>query len=322
VGDKHLRLAVVIPAYNEEANIARAVGQVRGESWPAECVLDRVIVVDDCSADGTYAIAQMLAAQDARVRVVRNAERSGKNAGVRAAAAECRSDIIAVVDADVLFARGCLANTVELLASDPVLMGVSCIVEPLPAHSWRERASRSQALLVAALKRQGYAYLSAVYAIKAPAFGALDIPDGVADDAYITCWLRAHGYHYAVSQNEPAYIRAATGLRDFAKQTLRGRHGDAATRRAVPGGGPVLRRRVLARALSRAFVQDPLGFFLYVAWYAIVVVTPTRMWLLSISLSTFDTAQSTKDIDVDCETGGKCSTCMGKRATAIQRGGR
>ncbi len=295
---EHISVTVVIPAYNEEANVARAIGQVLGEPWPAAWMLDRVFVVDDCSADGTRAIAEDVARQDARVVLVRNARRSGKNAAIRAAAAASRSDIVAVVDADVLYAPGCLAKTIELLVDNDALMGASCIIEPLPAQSWRERASRSQALLVAALKRRGHAYLSAVYAIKAPAFGALDIPDGVADDAYITCWLRAHNYRYAVCSDAVAYIRAATGLRDFAKQTLRGRLGEAVTRRAVPGSMPILRRQVLATALARAFMRDPIGFFLYVAWYGIVLVTPERAWLSSVSLSAFDTVTSTKDVAI------------------------
>jgi len=289
-------VTVVIPAYNEELNIARAMRQVLDEPWLEACVLDSIIVVDDCSADGTRAIAEDLALREPRVVVVRNARRSGKNAGIRAVAAMSHADIIAVVDADVLFLHGCLSKTISLLIEDPNLMGASCIIEPLPAQSWQERASRSQALLVAALKRQGHAYLSAVYAIKAPAFGALNIPDGVADDAYITCWLRAHNYRYAVQTNATAYIRAATGLRDFAKQTLRGRRGDVATRQAVSGSAPILTSGTLARALIRSFRQDPLGFFLYVAWYAVVISTPTRLWLPSINLSTFDSVTSTKDV--------------------------
>jgi len=291
-------ITVVIPAYNEELNIARAVGQVLDEPWPAACALDKVIVVDDCSADRTQAIAEDLARQEQRVAVVRNSRRSGKNAGIRAAVAAAHSDIIAVVDADVLFSHGCLARTIGLLIEDPDVMGASCIIEPLPAQSWRERASRSQALLVAALKRQGHAYLSAVYAIKEPAFGALNIPDGVADDAYITCWLRAHGYRYAVRNDAVAFIRAATGLRDFAKQTLRGRLGHAMTNRAVPGSVLTLRRQTLVRSLVHAFMRDPIGFFLYVAWYGIVIATPKHFWLPSVSLSTFDTVTSTKDVIV------------------------
>jgi len=291
-------VTIVIPAYNEELNIARAVSQVLNEPWSATCELGSVIVVDDCSADRTRTIAEDLARQEQRVVVIWNARRSGKNAGIRAAVAASHADIIAVVDADVLFSHGCLSKTISLLIEEPNLMGASCIIEPLPTQSWQERASRSQALLVAALKRQGHAYLSAVYAVKVPAFGALNIPDGVADDAYITCWLRAHNYRYAVQTNATAYIRAATGLRDFAKQTLRGRLGDVMTKRAVPDSASVLRRPILFKALVQTFVQDPIGFCLYVAWYGIVIATPQHIWLSSASLSVFDTVTSTKDVVV------------------------
>ncbi len=297
--DTAITVAVVIPAYNEDANIDRTACQVLREPWTALLSLSEVVVVDDCSTDRTYEIARALACQDARVRVVRHARRSGKNAGIRVAAAACKTDIVVVVDADVLLRAGSLYQTLALLAYDPSAMGASCIIEPLPAQSWRERASCSQALFVAELKRRGHAYLSAVYALRSPAFGALDIPDGVADDAYVTCWLRAHNYRYHVHSEASAYIRAATGLRDFAKQTLRGRHGDAATKRAVAGGSlKAYSRGIVARALARAFVRDPLGFALYVLWYGVILVTPTRVWLPAVSLSTFDTARSTKDLDL------------------------
>jgi glycosyltransferase involved in cell wall biosynthesis len=292
-----LALSVIIPAFNEEANITRAIRQVLVEPWTESLKLEAIIVVDDCSADGTQAIAESLARQDGRVRVLRNAQRSGKNAGIRAAAAVCQSDIIAVIDADVYFAPGCLVKTLQPLVEDSWLMASSCLIEPLPPRSWRERASASQALLVAELKRAGYAYLSALYALRAPAFGALDLPDNVADDAYVTLWLRAHGHRYAVCSNATAYIRAATGLGDFARQTLRGRYGEKATTHAVSDKALALdRRRALKGALARACIRDPLGFVLYAVWYGIVMATPVKLWLPVLSLSTFATVRSTKDV--------------------------
>lgn len=64
-----MQLTVVMPAYNEEACIADAVGEVR------QHVLDRVpdselLVVNDGSKDGTGRILDALAAADSRVRVI------------------------------------------------------------------------------------------------------------------------------------------------------------------------------------------------------------------------------------------------------------
>ncbi len=298
-----LTVTVVIPAYNEQVNIARTVRGVLDEPWTSELVLERVIVVDDCSADRTPALVTELCREDGRVQLLHHAERRGKNAGIRDAAMISRSDVTAVMDADILLTPQCLTQTIGLLLARPSMMAASCIIEPLPARTWRERASRSQALGVAEVKCLGHGYLSVLYAIRAPAIGALNIPDGVADDAYITCWLRAHGHRYQVHPTATAYIRAATGLRDFARQTLRGRHGERVTTQAVsstnPRPRPSGRRAALVRALGRALLRDPFGFALYVLWYAIIVVTPKSMWLPAVSLSTFDAARSTKDIAPD-----------------------
>ncbi len=287
-------MAVAIPAYNEAANIARVVHQVLREPWGEELRLERILVIDDCSDDETPEIAASLALEDERVCVVRNNRRSGKNAGIRTVNAACQSDFVAVVDADVLLSPGCLVRTIQLLLDDPSLMASSCIIRPLPARSWRERASRSQALFVAELKRRGSGYLSALYAVRAPAYGALDIPDGVADDAYVTLWLKAHDYRYAVCNNAIAFIRAASGIVDFAKQTLRGRYGAEATARIAPPAALPNRRQAVLPAVIGAFIKDPAGFVLYAMWYAIVLATPKRWWLQTVSLSVFETAKSTK----------------------------
>ncbi len=289
-----LTVSVIVPAYNEEANLRQGVAQVLDEPWPDELLLREIIIIDDCSGDATPKIAGELASADSRIRTMSNQVRRGKNAGIRDAASSCQSDVAVVIDADVLLSPGSLIHTLELLVADASLMASSCIIRPLPARSWRERASRSQALFVAELKRRGSGYLSALYAVRAPAYGALDIPDGVADDAYVTLWLKAHDYRYAVCNNAIAFIRAASGIVDFAKQTLRGRYGAEATARIAPPAALPNRRQAVLPAVIGAFIKDPAGFVLYAMWYAIVLATPKRWWLQTVSLSVFETAKSTK----------------------------
>ena len=60
----------IVPTYNERENIARLVAELRG--LPGDV---RVLVVDDASPDGTGAIVDALAADDAGVEVI---HRSGK----------------------------------------------------------------------------------------------------------------------------------------------------------------------------------------------------------------------------------------------------
>jgi glycosyltransferase involved in cell wall biosynthesis len=64
-------LSLVMPGLNEEANIERAVGRARAalERHTREF---EIIVVNDGSRDGTRAIADRLAAEDPRIRVLHN----------------------------------------------------------------------------------------------------------------------------------------------------------------------------------------------------------------------------------------------------------
>jgi glycosyltransferase involved in cell wall biosynthesis len=68
---RHLRLAVVIPAYNESRAIAATIGSVPGFA-------DHVFVVDDASTDDTAAIAD----GHARVEVIRHATNRGVGAAI------------------------------------------------------------------------------------------------------------------------------------------------------------------------------------------------------------------------------------------------
>ena len=89
-------LAVVMPAFNEEATIERAAARVLASPWCAE-----LIIVDDGSSDGTSTVAKELAASDDRVRVLTQAVNQGKGAALRRGFAAATADVVIVQDADL-----------------------------------------------------------------------------------------------------------------------------------------------------------------------------------------------------------------------------
>jgi hypothetical protein len=62
------KVSVIMPAFNAQATIEQAARSILAQSWRNL----ELIIVDDCSSDGIADVAERLAAEDARVRVLRN----------------------------------------------------------------------------------------------------------------------------------------------------------------------------------------------------------------------------------------------------------
>jgi undecaprenyl-phosphate 4-deoxy-4-formamido-L-arabinose transferase len=95
-----LDVSVVIPIYNEAANIpplhARLAKVLDGLGRSVE-----VWYVDDGSSDGSLALLREIAARDARVGVVELARNAGQHAAVLAGFAACRGAIVVTLDGDL-----------------------------------------------------------------------------------------------------------------------------------------------------------------------------------------------------------------------------
>jgi len=112
-------LTMFFPAWNEEATIERAV-EAAFEAGD-DLVLDgeiasyEVLIIDDASTDATGAIADKLAADDGRVRVVHH-ERNRKLGGsLKTGFAEARGDLVLYTDADLPFDMAEVSKAVRLL---------------------------------------------------------------------------------------------------------------------------------------------------------------------------------------------------------------
>ena len=89
-----MKLSVVIPVYNEKGTIREIYDAVRAVDIDKE-----IILVDDCSTDGTREILQGLA--DENTRVFMHDRNMGKGAALRTGFKNVSGDIVIIQDADL-----------------------------------------------------------------------------------------------------------------------------------------------------------------------------------------------------------------------------
>lgn len=95
-----MKLSILIPVYNERAVVRSCLEQVLAAPLPEN--MDReLIIVDDCSQDGTAAILEEMAALHPCIRLFRHEVNQGKGAAIRTAIAKAEGDFALIQDADL-----------------------------------------------------------------------------------------------------------------------------------------------------------------------------------------------------------------------------
>ena len=137
--EESARISVVIPLYNKEAEVERALRSVVEQSLaPGE-----IIVVDDGSTDGSRAIVERIIAEhpQAGIRLITQPN-SGVSAARNRGIAEANGDYIALLDADDVWLTGYIAEVCRLMEYYPaadaystafdIVNGTQRVAAPVP----------------------------------------------------------------------------------------------------------------------------------------------------------------------------------------------
>ncbi len=108
-------VSVIVPAYNAEATVEHALSSILRQTWePLE-----VIVVDDCSTDGTWDLLQEFAKRDDRVTILRNSVNVGPYVSKNRALELVRGTWITGHDADDWAHPQRIERQVAAMRADP-----------------------------------------------------------------------------------------------------------------------------------------------------------------------------------------------------------
>lgn len=122
ITDAIVSISVFFPCYNEQGNIARTVER-------AAAVLDRqkcdyeIIVVNDGSTDSTGQIAETLAKQNSRVRVVHHPVNRGYGAALQSGFGAATKKIVFFTDGDGQFDIGEMPAWLTLMKDYDIVCG-------------------------------------------------------------------------------------------------------------------------------------------------------------------------------------------------------
>jgi biofilm PGA synthesis N-glycosyltransferase PgaC len=212
-----LGCSVGIMAYNEEANIADAIGTILGQELTSGHIAELIVVASGCE-DGTAAIVADIARDDPRVRLLEQQHREGKASAINLFISAAQSPVLLMVSADVLVKEGTLDALLRHF-EDPAVGMVGG--HPIPVN-------RETTFLGHAVHLQWR--LHDRIARHSPKLGEIvafrnvvpSIPlDTAVDEISIQALITQLGYQLAYEPQAIVYNRGPTTLNDFLRQRRR-----------------------------------------------------------------------------------------------------
>lgn len=94
-----MKLSIVIPVYNEKDTILEIIKIIKNVSLPEEIKEKEIILIDDCSIDGTRDILENI--KDREIKIFYHEKNKGKGGALNTGFKEITGDIVIIQDADL-----------------------------------------------------------------------------------------------------------------------------------------------------------------------------------------------------------------------------
>ena len=218
-------ISVVIAAFNEGKVIANTLASVLLTDYHGEI---EILVVDDGSRDDTAAVVEAFAANEPRVRLLRQPN-GGKSVALANGVAHARHEFLVFLDADTHFDRRTLGALVAPFAN-PKVGAVSGHAKVGNPRTFIARCQRLEYLCGFNLDRRAYDQWNcitvapgAISALRRRALtgaGGFN-PETLAEDTDLTLMLHKRGWRIRYAADAVAYTEAPETVRTLARQRFR-----------------------------------------------------------------------------------------------------
>lgn len=110
---QHPPLSVVMPVYNERRSVLAVLDKLLDLDFVKE-----VVVVDDCSTDGTSELLAGYAGEQPRIRLLRHPVNLGKTDALKTGFGQVTGDVVIIQDADLEYDPGEIASIIDPILRD------------------------------------------------------------------------------------------------------------------------------------------------------------------------------------------------------------
>jgi hyaluronan synthase len=236
-------LTVIVPAYNEGANVRVALESAIASDYPADRV--EILAIDDGSTDDTWAhIEAVAAAHPGRVTPIRQARNGGKREALRSGFARAEGELLVTVDSDSKLEPTALRAIVAPMIDHDEIAAVAGRVLVLNEDaSWLTRILSARFYLTFDLARAAQSRAGAVLctpgALSAYRKSAVDTvverwasqtflgqPCTIAEDRALTTWLLRTGHRSVYQRTAVVRTIMPTTFAKVARMMIRWERGN------------------------------------------------------------------------------------------------
>lgn len=219
-------VTVVIPAYNESANVAATIRSVIENTYTGPM---EILVIDDGSSDDTAAFVRETArGAHVPITLIRK-HNGGKARALNLGFGAAKYDIIVALDGDIILDKKAIHHLLQPFV-DPRVAAVAGKVYTAGRNDLIDRFQRIEYITGQNIEKEALGRLSAISVVPG-AVGAWrkqavlsaggHTNDTLVEDQDLTLMLLSLGYHVRYAAEAIAYTETPHTVRDFLKQRFR-----------------------------------------------------------------------------------------------------
>ena len=216
------QVTIIVPAYNEEKQIAGAIDALLAQDYPAD--RRQILVLSDGSTDQTDAIVTAYATRG--VELLRMPVRSGKTAAENAAVQHIRGEIVVNSDSSIRLHPSAVRRLVAHMSDPTVGVASSCDVSVARAgtagntteagyvgYEMKVRSLETRTGGIVGASGSGYAIRSQLH--------VLPVPGNLSRDFSAALTARTHGFRAVSVDDAICYVPRTGSLRAEYRRKVR-----------------------------------------------------------------------------------------------------